>query len=93
MHITFIKDVEITNGKAYTIYSALSNEINKCVRVTSLSGFGSDGTKVIIGHEKAASKLKRDNLKIISIHCHNYRLSFAILSLKIVHFLWKITII
>ena len=28
--ISFIKDVEITDGKAYTVCSALSNEIEKC---------------------------------------------------------------
>ena len=64
--ISFIKDVEKT---ADTIYSTLSNEIEKCGGVE----FESDGATVINGHKKA-SKLKRDNPKIISIHCHNNRL-------------------
>ena len=67
--ISFIKDVEITGEKADTIYSALRNEIEKCSRV----GFGSptvpNKASVIIGHTKVASKLKRDNPKLISIHC------------------------
>ena len=77
--ISFIKDVEITDGKADIICSALSNKIAKSYAVESLSGFGSDGASVIIGCKKVASKLKRDNSKIISIHCHNNRIAFAIL--------------
>ena len=45
--ISFIKDVEITDGKADTIYSALSNKIEKCGRVKSLRRFGCDGVSVI----------------------------------------------
>ena len=52
----------------------------KNVGVANLSGFGSDGASVIIGQEKVDSKLKRNNPKMISIHCHNYRLALAILS-------------
>ena len=57
--MSLIKDVEITDGKAGTIYSALSNEIEKCGRVENLSGFGSDGASVTIGHKKVPSKLKK----------------------------------
>ena len=77
--ISFIQDVEITNEKADTIYSALTNKVAKCGGIESLSWFGSDGASIIIGHKKVVPKLKRDNTKIISIHCHNYRLAFAIL--------------
>ena len=49
--VSLIEDVEITNGKADTIYSALSNETEKCGRVESLSSFGSDGIGEIIGHK------------------------------------------
>ena len=35
--------------------------------------------QVIIWRKKVASKLKKDNPKRISVHCHNYRLAFAIL--------------
>ena len=76
--ISLIIDIKITDGKADTIYLALSNEIENCSRVESLSGFGSGGASVIIGHKKVASKLKRNYLQIISIHCHNYRLAFTI---------------
>ena len=41
--ILFVIDAEITDGKADTMYSALSNKIAKCGAVESLSGFGSDG--------------------------------------------------
>ena len=44
-----------------------------------MSGFGSNGASAIIGHKKVATKLKRDNPKIISICCHDYRLVLAIL--------------
>ena len=43
-----------------------------------MSGFGSDGTSVMIGHKAAASKFKRNNAKEISIHCHNQRLALTI---------------
>ena len=51
--ISFIKDIEITDEKTDTMYSALSNEIEKRGRVESLSRFGSDGAGVIIGHKVA----------------------------------------
>ena len=71
--VSFIKDVEITNEKADTICSALSNEIE------NLRRFGSDVASVILGHKRVASKLKRDNRKIVAIHCDNHRLDPAIL--------------
>ena len=76
--ISFIKGIEITDGKADALYSALSNEIEKCGVVESFSGFGCDRSSVIIKHKKIASKLKRDSPKIISIHCDNHRLVSAI---------------
>ena len=68
--ISFIKDAEITDEKADTIYLALSNEIANVVGggVESLSGFGSDGASAIIGRITVASKLKRNNSKRIFIH-------------------------
>ena len=45
--------------------------------VESLNDFRSNGVNIINGHEKVASKLKRNNPKIISIHCHSYRLALA----------------
>ena len=43
-----LKILKIINGKADTIYSALSNVIEKCGGV----GFGSDWVSVIIVHKK-----------------------------------------
>ena len=74
--ISFIKDVEMTDGKDDTIYLSLSNETEKCGGIE----FWNDGTSVIIGHKKVVSKLKRFKPKIISIHYHNYRLALTILS-------------
>ena len=37
--ISFIKDVEITDGKSDAMYSALYNEIEKCDGIESLSRF------------------------------------------------------
>ena len=71
--ISFIKQEGEIIG---TIYSVQSNEIEICVE--SLSLFESDGTNVVSGHKKVASKLKRVNTKIISIHCDNQRLALAI---------------
>ena len=73
--MSFIKNVEIMDGKADTIYSALSNKCEKCGEI----GFGRDEASIMIQHKKIALKLKWKNLKILSIHCHNYRLALAIL--------------
>ena len=73
--ISFTEVAEITNGKADAMYSALSNEIEKCGGV----GFENDKASVIIWHKKVVLKLKRNNAKMISILCHNYRLALAIL--------------
>ena len=43
--ISFIKDVEITDGKADTLYSFFSNEILKCGGVR----LRSDGASIMIG--------------------------------------------
>ena len=43
--ISFIKDDEITDGKANTTYSALRNETEKYFGVESFSEFGSDGAR------------------------------------------------
>ena len=56
----------------------LCNEIEKCDGVKSLSGSGSNGTSIIIGHEKATSKSKRDHSEVISIQCDHHRLALAI---------------
>ena len=52
---SFVKNIEITDGKTDTIYSALSNEIERCGGV----GFGSDGVSLIIGHKKNCLKIKK----------------------------------
>ena len=57
--IPFIKDVEITNRKTDTIFSALSNEIEKCDGVESFSGLGSNRASIIIGHKKNCLKIKK----------------------------------
>ena len=49
-------DIEITDRKADTIYSALSNEIDKCGRDESLSRCGNEGASVIIVHKNIALK-------------------------------------
>ena len=74
---SFIKNVEITDGKADTMHSALSSEIEKC---------GGVGFESIIDHKNVASILKRDNTKMISIHCHNYWLALAIPLLYPLHY-------
>ena len=57
--ISLIKDVKITDGKADTIYSTLSSEIENCSGVQSLSRFGSDMENVAIGHKKSCLKIKK----------------------------------
>ena len=57
--MSFIKDVEIRDGKADTIHSALSNEIEKCSGV----GFGSHGSSLIIVHEKIDLPLQNSFFK------------------------------
>ena len=57
--ISFIIDVEITSGKADAIFSALSNKIEKCSAVESLSWFGSGGASLITGCEKTSLYIKK----------------------------------
>ena len=67
--IYFIKDVEIADGKTDITHAALSNEIEKCGGVKSLSRYGSDRESIMTECKEIASKLKRDNPKTISIYC------------------------
>ena len=71
--ISFNKVVKMTDGKTDTIYSTLINKIEKCGGVESLNGCENLGVGVIIGLKKVAAKLKKDDPKIIFIHCHNCR--------------------
>ena len=77
------------------IYLALNNEIEKYNGVENLSEFGSHWESVMADGHKVASKLKRDNPEIISIHYYYHRLIFAThtLSLKRENFLCKTIII
>ena len=54
-----IKDIEIIDGKADTIHSALNNEIEKCGRIASLSRFWSDGGRVICWTEESCLTIKK----------------------------------
>ena len=57
--ICFIKDVEITDGEADTIYSALNNKTEKDSGIESLSAFGSDGGKCNDWEQKSCLQIEK----------------------------------
>ena len=61
--ISFIKDVEIRDGKTDAIYSVLRVETEKMCWNEGLSRFGNNGASVKIGHSSADSV----GVRIISV--------------------------
>jgi len=74
----FVKDVELPDGKAETIYDATKDVIQTKLSLDNLVAFGSDGCNTMIGSKSGvATRLKELKPNIINIHCHNHRLALA----------------
>ena len=74
-----LKVVSLQNGKAETIEQKLVEVCQTCkIPLTNIFGFGSDGASVMVGRSSGvATRLKKHNSEMISIHCGAHRLALA----------------
>ena len=77
--IEFAANVEVKDGKAETIYSAVLNHLNSNnIPVKKLSGLGTDGASVMKGrHNGLAVRLQRLNAKIVAVWCVAHKLALV----------------
>lgn len=77
--IEFAANVEVKDGKAETIYSAVLNYLNSNnIPVKKLSGLGTDGASVMTGrHNGLAVRLQRLNAKIVAVWCVAHKLALV----------------
>ncbi len=76
----FIKNVEIFNGIAETVFNALRHcLLDFGVSDEQLICFSSDGASIMMGSKSdVAARLKEVNPEIVPIHCVDHRLSLAV---------------
>ena len=76
----FLKIVELRNGSADTIEEALLAYLSdNSIPISGLVGFGSDGAAVMTGRlSGVATRLKRRQPILTSIHCVAHRLALAV---------------
>ena len=76
---SFLKIVDLVDGKAKTIERALLDICRQCEILTSLIfSFGSDGASVMTGRRTGvATRLTVHNAEMISLHCGAHRLALA----------------
>ena len=75
----FLTVASLTDGKAETIEQKLLEVCQACkISLSQIAGFGSDGASVMVGRSSGvATRLKRHNVEMISIHCGAHRLALA----------------
>ena len=75
----FLKLIHIQDGKAETIEKALISFLDETnIPISNVTAFGSDGANVMVGRVSGvATRLKRHNPQILSIHCINHRLALG----------------
>ena len=71
--------IELFDGKADTIVTAIKGHLNeKQFQTANISSFGSDGANVMTGSRTGvATQFRRENPKLISVHCIAHRLALA----------------
>ena len=71
--------IELVDGRADTIKSALLDVCRQCNIPTSLIfSFGSDGAAVMTGRQAGvAARLRVHNSEMVSLHCGAHRLALA----------------
>lgn len=75
--LSYVKDVQISDGKAETIFKETRTVI-EYLGVDTFVGFASDGCNTMIGRKTGVStRLKEFKPEIVTMHCHNYRLALA----------------
>ena len=74
-----LKVVSLQDGKAETIEQKLVEICQTCkIPLTKIFGFGSDGASVMVGRSSVvATRQKKHNSEMRSIHCGAHRLALA----------------
>ena len=69
----------INDGTAETIKNAILSYLEEAnIPLFTITGFGSNGANVMVGSiSGVATRLKRLNLQLLSIHCINHRLALG----------------
>ena len=77
--IEFAANIEVKDGKADTIYSAVLNYLNSNnIPVKKLSGLRTDGASVMTGrHNGLAVRLQMLNTKIVAVWCVAHKLALV----------------
>ena len=75
----FLKLIYIHDGKAETIENTILAYLEEAgIPLSTITGFGSDGANVMVGSiNGVATRLKRLNPQLLSIHCINHRLALG----------------
>ena len=75
----YLKVADIVDGKAETIEQKLLEICGQCgITLSKVLGFGSDGVSVMTGcRTGVATRLKKHNPGMVSIHCGAHRLALA----------------
>ncbi|XP_048745708.1 uncharacterized protein LOC125658477 [Ostrea edulis] len=69
----YVRDLEIPDGKAETIYKETKDLIETNLSIDNLVAFGSDGCNTMIGSKAGVvTRLKDIKSTLINIHCHNH---------------------
>ena len=76
--VDFVKDVQIPNGTAKTIFKEAKKVVEIELNPESFTAVGSDGCSVMLGKKTGvATRLIEMKPDLISIHCQNHRLALA----------------
>ena len=80
VHAYFLKLIKIPNGTADAVEHAILTYLEEAkIVISEVSSFGSDGAAVMTGSVNGvATRLKRLNPEMISIHCINHRLALGV---------------
>ncbi|XP_045165902.2 zinc finger protein 862-like [Mercenaria mercenaria] len=79
-NLSFLQDIQLPNGSADIIYQSLKNYLHDAsISLDSMTSFASDGPSVMTGKKNGVvAKLKKDNPRVIPVHCLNHRLQLAV---------------
>ena len=78
-HTSFLKMVDLVDGTAGTIETALLDMYRQCeIPTSSIFSFGSDGAVVMTGRSTGvATRLRVHNPEMVSLHCGAHRVALA----------------
>ena len=75
INVDFVKDVQIPNGTAETIFNEAKKVVADGLNREAFTAYGSDGCSVMLRKKTGvATRLTEMKPDLISIHCQNHRL-------------------